>query len=70
VFTTESEALAALNQYIDHLALMSASLEASIPLRHSRPPTAGRTLSEADRLEFVSRYGAPVVNHRSCESVD
>ena len=70
VFTTESEALAALNQYIDHQALMSASLGASIPLRYSRPPKSGRTLSEADSLEFVSRYGVPVVSHRLCKSVD
>jgi acyl-CoA synthetase (NDP forming) len=70
VFPTEAEAIAALDQYIGHLSLMSASLGADIPLRYSRPPKAARTLSEADSLEFVSRYGVPVVSHRLCRSRD
>lgn len=68
VFSTEAEALGALNQYIEHQALITASLGADIPLRYSQVPKASRTLSEADSLDFVSRYGVPVVHHRLCSS--
>jgi acyl-CoA synthetase (NDP forming) len=70
VFSTEAEAIAALDQYLRHLELIESARGAEIPLRYSRPPQSSRMLNETDSLEFVSRYGLPVVRHRLCRSQD
>ena len=71
VFATESEAVAALNQYLSHMQML---------MRHGRPPPApyraprrsrgadAHMLNEADSLALVARHGLPVVRHRLCRS--
>jgi len=70
VFTTESEAVAALGQYLSHLELMQrvqAQAPATPPSRRGKPG-ATRVLNEADSLERLRRHTIPVVEHRVCHS--
>lgn len=71
VFTTEAEAVAALNQFLSHRELMQNARErgaavARLPYR----VTGGSQLNEADSLALVARAGVPVVGHRLCKSAD
>ncbi|MGI4797733.1 MAG: acetate--CoA ligase family protein [Janthinobacterium lividum] len=69
VFRQESEAVAALSQFIAHHELMAAELPAPYVV-----PAAGsgvaRTLNEADSLALLARQGVTVVPHRLCGSAD
>lgn len=71
VFATESDAIRALAQFIGHLELMQR-VSANPPGASVRraPARSGETLSEADSLADVARYGVPVVEHRLCTSVE
>ena len=71
VFTTEAEAVAALNQFLSHRELMQNARErgAAVP-RVPRAATGGSLLNEAHSLALVARAGVPVVGHRLCKSAD
>jgi acyl-CoA synthetase (NDP forming) len=69
VYATESEAIAALNQFLSHMELMDAAVPPPAPaprLAVSRGP--GRMLNEAESLAFVQRYGLRVARHKLCGS--
>lgn len=72
VFTTESEAVAALGRYLAHAELMQRTQaqppSAAPSLRRSVGST--RVLNEADSLALLQRYGIPVVEHRLCRSLE
>ncbi|HKQ24312.1 MAG TPA: acetate--CoA ligase family protein [Burkholderiales bacterium] len=71
VFTTEAEAVAALNQFLSHRELMQAARERGAVFAHVlHPVIGGRLLNEADSLAVVARAGVPVVSHRLCKSAD
>ena len=70
VFQTESDAIAALNQFVSHLELM-ADTQASAPAAaRSAPAQSGRMLNEAESLALLQRHGVPVVAHRLCRTAD
>ena len=71
VFTTEAEAVAALNQFLSHRELMHGARERGAAVARV-PHTAARErlLNEADSLALVARAGVPVVGHRLCKSAD
>jgi len=71
VFTTEAEAVAALNQFLSHRELMHNARErdaavARVPHRSA----GGSPLNETDSLARMARAGVPVVGHRLCKSAD
>ncbi len=71
VFATESEAVAALNQYLSHMQMLARlSLRRRPPRARAAPPRAQptRTLNEADSLALLARHGVPVMRHRLCRS--
>jgi acyl-CoA synthetase (NDP forming) len=71
VFTTEAEAVAALNQFLSHLELMHNARErGAAAARVTHPATGGSLLNEADSLALVARAGVAVVGHRLCKSAD
>lgn len=72
VFTTESEAVAALAQYLSHTELMQRtySQPPSAPPSLRRSVGATGTLNEADSLALLERYGIPVVAHRHSRALD
>jgi acetate---CoA ligase (ADP-forming) len=71
VFTTEAEAVAALNQFLSHRELMQNARERGAALaRMPHPAVGGSPLNEADSLALVARAGVPVVGHRLCKSAD
>ena len=65
VFATESEAVAAFNQFLSHMELMRESLQRRpvFTAPDGRAVTT-RMLNEADSLALLQRYGIPVVEHR------
>lgn len=72
-FLVETQAVAALDGFIQHQALMArtrgrpASGTASPPLpAPAQPASAARLLNEADSLVLLARAGVPVVAHRLC----
>jgi acetate---CoA ligase (ADP-forming) len=72
VFATESEAVAALNQFLSHMELMHESSQRR-PVFTAPGAAAGTTtrmLNEADSLALLQRYGIPVVEHRLCKSAE
>jgi acyl-CoA synthetase (NDP forming) len=71
VFATESEAVAALNQFLSHLELMRnvVSSGASTQTVSVRAEANARLLNEADSLALVKGFGVPVVEHRLCRTV-
>ena len=70
VFQTESEAIAALNQFVSHMELM-ADTQASAPApARTSTAQAGRMLNEADSLALLQRHGVPVIAHRLCRTAD
>jgi acyl-CoA synthetase (NDP forming) len=72
VFGTESEAVAALNQFLSHLELMRAALHprTRAPLVSARAGVKARMLNEADSLALLNGWGVPVVEHRLCRTSD
>ncbi len=72
VFATESEAVAALNQFLSHLELMRAAVHAGANTQTVLARDAGqaRLLNEADSLALLKRFGVPVVEHRLCRTVN
>ena len=72
VFATESEAVAALNQFLSHLELMRGALhsDAPNPTLVARASGTARMLNEAESLALLEKYGVPVVEHRLCGSAD
>jgi acyl-CoA synthetase (NDP forming) len=70
VFATESEAVAALNQFLSHLELMrqSSQRQPVFMAPGARAAAATRMLNEADSLALLQRAGVPVVEHRLCRS--
>jgi acyl-CoA synthetase (NDP forming) len=75
VYTLESEAIAALAQFLTHRELMERVREpqaeaGSEPTAARRPPASTVTLNEAESLDLVSRHGVRVVEHVLCPSAD
>jgi acyl-CoA synthetase (NDP forming) len=72
VFATESEAVAALNQFVSHLELMRGAVRSDTASRSFLARVSGSTriLNEAASLALLERYGVPVVEHRLCRSAD
>jgi acetate---CoA ligase (ADP-forming) len=72
VFPTESEAIAALNQFLSHLELMRSApnpwLNAQAVAVHADADV--RLLNEADSLALLKAFGVPVVEHRLCRTED
>lgn len=69
VFTTEAEAVAALNQFLSHCELMQSAREHGATVaRVPHQPAGERLLNEAESLALVARAGVPVVGHRLCKS--
>src|SRR5581483_3056210 len=70
VFATESEAIAALGQFLAHGELMQQAAATPPATLSVRRATSGarRVLNEAESLAEVARYGVPVVEHRLCLS--
>jgi acyl-CoA synthetase (NDP forming) len=70
VFATESEAVAALNQFLSHAELMRTAAQsgATSPARLVPTATPTRMLNEADSLALLKRFGVPVVDYRLCRS--
>ncbi len=69
VFTTESEAVEALAQYLSHLMLIRQRGRAG-SLPEPRQHAAGAMLNESDAMALLQRYGFPVVGHRLCRTAD
>jgi acyl-CoA synthetase (NDP forming) len=80
VYATESEAIAALNQYLMHVERMTAAYPRLLSGDCVRPPASGkgehangskeRLLNEADGLEMGARFGIRSVPYRLCGSVE
>jgi acetate---CoA ligase (ADP-forming) len=72
VFSTESEAVAALNQLLSHLELMRAAVHpgSGSQALSSRGEAAARMMNEADSLALLERFGVPVVEHRLCRTLE
>jgi len=72
VFAHESEAVAALNQFLSHLELMRGTVQRRWDIRRFAARTSGkaRMLNEADSLNMLQRFGVPVVEHRLCRTVE
>jgi acyl-CoA synthetase (NDP forming) len=72
VFATETEAVAALDQYLRHMQMLEriASLSSECPVRRAAAGGFRRMLNEADSLAMVARHGVPVARYRLCRSVD
>ncbi|HWW49855.1 MAG TPA: acetate--CoA ligase family protein [Xanthobacteraceae bacterium] len=69
VFPTESEAVAALNQFLSHRALMErVRARGAVRLPPPLPQTALTMLNEAESLALLAARGIPVVAHRLCRS--
>jgi acyl-CoA synthetase (NDP forming) len=70
VYSTESEAVAALGQYLNHVELMrNARRAGTAPAARARAST-DRMLNEAETLALAARFDLPVVEHRLCRSAD
>ncbi|MCW5622462.1 MAG: acetate--CoA ligase family protein, partial [Burkholderiales bacterium] len=72
VFTTESEAVAALAQFLVHAELMQRTVAQppAVASGSHRSIAPTRTLNEADSLALLARHAIPVVAHRLCQSVE
>jgi acyl-CoA synthetase (NDP forming) len=71
VFPTETEAVAALHQFLAHRELMARTLARKATRAAAGPPilSAETTmLNEADSLALLAARGIPVVPHRLCRS--
>ena len=73
VFATESQAIAALNQFLSHLDLIQAAQfrGGMVPIGVLREvPKDLSMLDEAQSLKAAGQYGLRVVDHRYCDNVD
>jgi acyl-CoA synthetase (NDP forming) len=70
VYPTESEAVSALAQFLNHVELMRTAMRAGTAPATGRVAGRGRMLNEADSLSLAARFGLPVVEHRLCRSAD
>jgi acetate---CoA ligase (ADP-forming) len=72
VFATESEGVAALNQFLSHMELIKDASERrpGFSALAARAGGKSRMLNEADSLALLKRAGVPVVEHRVCRSAD
>jgi len=72
VFPTETEAVAALHQFLAHRELMARTKARQVQGSHARAPwvpaAATTMLNEADSLALLAGRGVPVVAHRLCRS--
>jgi acyl-CoA synthetase (NDP forming) len=74
VFTTESQAINALNQFLSHCELLRRATEwrrdDPLPAEYQTHAPAQRSfmLNEADSLALMQSRGIPVVAHRLCRS--
>lgn len=70
VFATETEAVAALDQYLRHMEMLERVTPPApgYPVRRHAGESFRRTLNEADSLAFIARHGVPVARHRLCGS--
>jgi acyl-CoA synthetase (NDP forming) len=69
VYGTETEAIAALNQYLSHMERMRGPPARPVFARAVPPSGPGRMLNEADSLALVQDHGVNVVRHRLCRSL-
>jgi acyl-CoA synthetase (NDP forming) len=68
-FTSETDAVTALDQLARHIDLMRRPAPPALPrLSVSLPPASGRFLNEAESLALLAAHGLPVVPHRLCRS--
>jgi len=67
VFAAETDAIAALNQFLSHHELMQRTSTPRMPATIGRAGEP-RMLNEAESLALLARYGVPVVEHRLCKS--
>jgi len=72
VFVNETDAIAALNQYLSHMELIERVRPPVVPaaLPRTVSKTDARMLNEAESLAFVAQHGLPVVRHQLCRSPD
>jgi acyl-CoA synthetase (NDP forming) len=68
VFTTEYEAIAALNQFLSHRDLMQASSPAASSPPYATAAKPATMLNEADSLTLLARAGVPVVKFQLCQN--
>jgi len=72
VFAYESEAVAALNQFLSHSELMRAPVHPGSGIQRFSPRALGKAtmLNEADSLDVLRKFGISVVEHSLCRTVD
>ncbi|MEX0961023.1 MAG: acetate--CoA ligase family protein [Burkholderiales bacterium] len=70
VFPTESEAVAALNQFMAHMALMAGARHVGKFTPAHSIGGKPRMLNEAQSLALLAAHGVPVVEHRLCATAD
>ena len=70
VFQTESDAIAALNQFVSHAQLMAETQNLQTVARGSMPVRNGKMLNEAQSFALLERHRVPVVAHRLCLTAD
>ncbi|MFN0314964.1 MAG: acetate--CoA ligase family protein, partial [Burkholderiales bacterium] len=73
VFTTESEAIAALNQFLSHLEIIERARQRGgmVPIGVlGEVPKDLTMLDEAQSLKAAEQYGLRVVEHRYCDNVE
>src|SRR3954468_10355948 len=70
VFTTEYEAVAALNQFLSHRDLMQSSSPAASPLPGVLTSGRATMLNEADSLTLLAKAGVPVVKFKLCHNAE
>ncbi|MSQ59239.1 MAG: CoA-binding protein [Betaproteobacteria bacterium] len=73
VFTTESEAISALNQYLSHLEIVETARQRGgmVPIGVLREAPKDLTmLDEAQSLKAAAHYGLRVVDHRYCDNAE
>jgi acyl-CoA synthetase (NDP forming) len=70
-FTSQSEAIAALAQLVEHVQLMTPrTLNAVVDLKVQLPPGETAFLNESESLHMLQSFGLPVVPHVFCRSED
>jgi acetate---CoA ligase (ADP-forming) len=70
VFTTEYEAIAALNQFLSHGDLMQAFSPAASSAPYALLAGPATMLNEADSLALVAKAGVPVVKFKLCHNAE
>src|SRR3954467_11423272 len=70
VFTTEYEAVAALNQFLSHRDLMQSSSTAAPSSPYVLSPGRATMLHEAHSLTVLAKAGVPVVKFKLCHNAE